>query len=204
MIDRSESEREATEATEAVSPSRLGRARTGQGGWTLMEMMVVTGLITILAAMAAPRYAAIALQMRTSAAASRILADLAFARAMAVRTGVHHYLNVSGGAGISYTVRRAANPPNIDPSTDPVVRTVDLSDKLPGVNFDLNGAGTDPYGNSVQAPTPGAPLVFDPRGLPTAAGTFFLASDDGHTSFAISVNGSGRTRLWRRTATGFE
>ena len=42
----------------------------GEGGWSLMEIMVVTGMIFILAGIAVPQYSQIARQMHVSAAAS--------------------------------------------------------------------------------------------------------------------------------------
>jgi Tfp pilus assembly protein FimT len=184
---------------------KAGRRRFGgEGGWTLMEVLVVTGMITVIAGIAVPQYAAMATQMRTTAAASRVLNDLSYARAMSQRTGVPHYVSIIGGSSLGYRVQREANPPVVAPGTDPVLRTIDLADQMPGVAFDLNGAGQDPYGNPVTTSTPLAPTVFSARGLPTAGGSYFVASGDGRAAYAISVNGSGRVRMWRRADGGWE
>lgn len=168
-----------------------------QSGWTLAELMIVTGIIVTFAGIAIPQYSALAGQMRTQAAAAQVLRDVNWARAMTQRTGVPHYLNVTGDPAMIYDVRRSASPPAIAPTTDPLLRRIDLTDKMPNVDFDLNGATLAPYGGSVTNATPGQ-LVFDTRGLPLTPAAFFVASADGKTQYAISVTGAGRTRLWRR------
>lgn len=168
-----------------------------QAGWTLAELMVVTGMIVALAGIAVPQYAALAGQMRTQAAAAQVMRDVNWARTMSLRTGVPHYVNVTGDPAMIYDVHRSANPPAIAPATDPVLRGIDLTDKMPNVDFDLNGVTVDPYGGAAATATPGQ-MVFNTRGLPTAPAAFYVASDDGSTQYAISVTGAGRTRLWRR------
>ncbi len=183
----------------------VGRAdgRSGpEAGWTLAELMVVCSIVAILAAIAVPHYVGVALQMRTQAASARVLGDVNFARLMSLRTGVPHYVNVTGDPDILYAVQRANDPTVIDPATDPVLRTIDLVAKMPGVRFDLAGETADPYGAGAVQATPGQ-LVFDGRGLPAAPAAFFLASEDGANAFVISVTGAGRTRLWRRTQEGW-
>lgn len=159
--------------------------------------MVVTGLIVALAGIAVPQYSQIALQMRTQAAAAQVMGDVNWTRNMSLRTGVPHYINVTGDPAMVYDVHRSANPPAIAPATDPVLRSIDLAARMPDVDFDLNGVTLDPYGGTVSTATPGQ-MVFNTRGLPTAPGAFFVASEDGATAYAISVTGAGRTRLWRR------
>jgi Tfp pilus assembly protein FimT len=177
--------------------SWLGRRLRDQGGWTLMEALVVCGMITVLAGIAVPQYATMAQHMRTGAAASQVLGDLAYARSMAQRTGVHHYLQATGGSGVSYQVKRCAAGPATGPA-DVTLRTVTLGDQMPGVSFDRAGAAADPYGAAVTTAIPTNPTVFDPRGLPVSGASYFVASQDGVASYAVSVNGSGRVRLWKR------
>jgi hypothetical protein len=136
--------------------------------------------------------------MRTSGAATQLLSDLNFAREMAQRTGVPHYVDATGGS-LNYTVKRAAAPPAIQPGTDPVVRQPRLGDRLPGVGFSLNGATADPYGTAVTTPAPTGPLVFNARGLPSTPAAFFVASTDGKYTHSVSVTGAGRIRVFTRT-----
>lgn len=183
----------------------VGRAKPRSGpeaGWTLAELMVVCAIVAIFAAIAVPHWTGVALQMRTQAASVRVLGDVNYARLMSLRTGVPHYLQVTGDPDILYAVQRANDPGAIDPATDPVLRTIDLVAKMPGVRFDRAGETADPYGAGVVQSTPGQ-LVFDGRGLPAAPAAFFLASEDGANAFVISVTGAGRTRLWRKTQEGW-
>lgn len=173
--------------------------RSREGGWTLLEMMVVCGLFSILGAIAVPQYSALAMQMRVSTASTQLLSDLSWAREMSMRTGVPHYVDVdSTRTGVNYRVKRTTGSGVVQSATDPVVRNSLLGSRLNGVSFALNGAGADPYGGAVTAPTPGR-VVFDARGLPSASGAFFLASDDGLVAKAISVTGAGRVRVWTRS-----
>ena len=164
-----------------------------------MEVLVSCTLMTILAAIAVPRYAQLALQMRTGAVATQILSDIAFARQQSERTGVIHYIDVSGGTGVNYTVKRSAAPPAIQPSTDPVVRSSQLGTRMPGVSFSTNGVTADPYGGTVSGATPATRMSFNARGLPNNAGSYFVASSDGQRAYAISVTGAGRVRLFMRS-----
>jgi Tfp pilus assembly protein FimT len=166
-----------------------------------MEVLVACSMIGILAAIAVPQYNAVALQMRTSAAATHLLSDLNFAREMAQRTGVPHYVDIPSGSGVNYTVKRFQNGAAAPQASDPVVRNQQLGNRLPGVTFSLNGATQDPYGTAVTTPTPPGRIVFSARGLPSAAGAYFVASSDGHYSHAVSVTGAGRIRLFSRTGT---
>jgi Tfp pilus assembly protein FimT len=172
-----------------------GRA-LDEGGWTLMELMVACSMFAILAGIAVPQYRAVALQMRTSAAANHVLSDLTFAREMAQRTGIPHYVDVTGT--IAYSVKREAAPPAVQPTIDPVVRQQTLDQRLQGVAFALNGATADPYGAAATAATPPGRIIFNARGLPNQPGAYFVASTNGAYSHAVAVTGAGRIRLWTR------
>lgn len=162
-------------------------------------MLVVCSLFSILAAIAVPQFSGLARQIRAGSASTRLLADLSWAREMALRTGVPHYVDVDPSApGVNWSVRRAGTPPSIQPGSDPVVRRSSLGTTLAGVGFALAGASTDPWGGPVSAPTPGR-MVFDSRGLPVASGSFFIATEDGANARAVSVTGAGRIRMFTRS-----
>lgn len=183
-------------------PNRPSAGR--EAGWTILEMMAICGLFSILGAIAVPQYSVLAMQMRVSSASTQVLSDLSWAREMSMRTGVPHYLDVdSSRAGVNYRVKRTAVPGVVQASTDPVVRSSLLGNRLSGVSFALNGATADPYGGAVSSPTPGR-VVFDARGLPSSSGAFFVASNDGRVAKAISVTGAGRVRVWTRSGGGWK
>lgn len=165
-----------------------------------MELMVVTSIIAILAAVAIPQFSAVALQMRTNAAANELLDDIQYARVMSQRTGVPHYINPNygGGSGVNYKVQREQNPGTIAPGGDPTLRTVNLGPKMAGVVFAQNGSTTDCFGGAAGTAVPAQQLVFNTRGLPTAASSYFVGSNDGRNVYVISVTGAGRARLCHR------
>ncbi|MEW6272530.1 MAG: GspH/FimT family pseudopilin, partial [Thermodesulfobacteriota bacterium] len=162
--------------------------------------MVVTRLIAILASVAVPQFSAVATQMRTQAVANQVLTDIQYARVMAQRTGVPHYIEVTGGAGVNYRVQRSAAPPAISPGTDPVVRSASLGATMQEVEFTMNGAATDCFGADATQATPSSQLVFNARGLPGGTASYFVGSSDGANSYVVSVTGAGRARLCRRVA----
>jgi Tfp pilus assembly protein FimT len=168
-----------------------------------METMVVTSIIAILTGIAIPQWSAVALQMRTNAAANHLLADVRYARVMAERTGVPHYISVTLGSGVTYRVQRSAAPPAIAPASDPVVRSASLGANMPGVSFTANGTSADCFGSVVAAATPSQPLVFNARGLPNGTASYFVGSDDGTNTYVIAVTGAGRVRLCRRVGGGW-
>ena len=181
-------------------PAQERRRRLGrEDGWTLMETLVVTTIMLVLTGIAVPQYSALATKMRASSAATQLLGDINYARVMSVRTGVPHYITVTGGAGVNYRIQRSAAPPAIVPGTDPVVRNEQLGNSLKNVVFSLAGATADPYGNAAGAATPAGQLSFDIRGLPSQAATYFIASADNRNSYAVSITGAGRARLWTKS-----
>lgn len=175
----------------------------GEGGWTLIEAMVVTGMIVILASIAVPQYSLLTRQMNASAAATQLLGNVQYARVQSLRTGVPHYLS-TGGGGVAYQVRRSAAPPALDPENDPVLRAVDLSASMPFIEFHANGAAQGPYGEVVGGGVPGEPLAFDARGLPTATAAYYVRSAEGSVAYAISITGAGRARVWRQAEGGWQ
>lgn len=176
--------------------------RLNEAGWTLMEVMVVTGMILILAGIAAPQYSQLTGQMRSSGAATQLLGNLQWARSMSLRTGVPHYLATNGAGAVVYQVRRSAAPPLLNPASDPILRQIDLSTSMPGIVFQANGAQNDPWGLPLSGPVPAQPLAFDGRGLPSGAGTFVVSTADGNFGYAVALTGAGRTRIFRQNDAG--
>jgi Tfp pilus assembly protein FimT len=191
-------------ANNQIKQQARGTLLRSEGGWSLMEVMVVTGMIVILAGIAAPQYSQIARQMRASAAASQLLGNLAYALAQSIRTGVRHYVSTSGETGVSYRVQRVGTSNVITPEEDSVLRAIDLRGSMPGVEFDLNGADTGPYGNAVAGAAPTTPIVFTARGMPIETGAYYVRTSEGSVAYAVSVTGAGRARLWRQTEGGWQ
>jgi prepilin-type N-terminal cleavage/methylation domain-containing protein len=72
--------------------------RVARGGFSLVEMMTVLVVFGIMAMMAMPTLEAVLAQVRTRGAASRVAADLAYARQVAARTGRRARLEIEPSA----------------------------------------------------------------------------------------------------------
>src|SRR6185436_19007970 len=94
----------------------------GDGGFTLVELVVVLCIMGVVAAIAAPRYGAAIARQRVDGAANRIASDLAYARSVARMT--------SSSVNVVFDPPhdRYAIPGAPDPITNgPGAYTVDLS-----------------------------------------------------------------------------
>ncbi len=89
--------------------STLGHLPTARPGFSLIELVMVMTIISILAAIAVPRYASALSRYRADAAARRIVTDLAYARELARTSSasvavevlkVSETLNILGAASI--------------------------------------------------------------------------------------------------------
>ena len=82
--------------------------RTNVGGFTLVELMVTLGVMAILVLVAAPGVRDALMNVRMSAQANDLMADLALARSHAVKTGIPVFLcpsaNQTTCGGTNWTV----------------------------------------------------------------------------------------------------
>ena len=81
----------------------MRRPSASHSGFSLVELMVVVGILAIIAGLAAPSFSAMVLNSRVRAGAEGVLTGLQFARAEAIRrnTNVSFVL----GSGTGWTVR---------------------------------------------------------------------------------------------------
>src|SRR5688500_10231700 len=90
-------------------------------GFSLFELLIVVSLFAIVAAMAVPRYASSVGRYRADAAARRVAADLALARAKARAASAARTVTFNAAAG-AYTI---SGMRHLDRASDPY--TVNLS-----------------------------------------------------------------------------
>jgi len=153
------------------------RARRGDAGLTLVEVMIVVTLVALVATVAIAVLTPAQQQMGVEQAARQIAADLSFARqdAMARREARAVVFRPSSGA---YVVRRDGVP-----IVHPIWRRayqVDIDRLSPGVDLTLSSVTF-----------PGDSVRFDVDGVPSAGGKVALQAHD--TTYEITVAaGSGR------------
>ncbi|HEX2187858.1 MAG TPA: GspH/FimT family pseudopilin [Longimicrobiaceae bacterium] len=145
----------------ATTPHR----RPSVAGFTLVELMAVLILIGIGVSMAAPRVTSMASRNKAEGAISRLGADMAYARILAVRWGRPTSLRFSA-SGTEYTV-------TVDTAgtASPNFRVV----KRVSIDRDFAGISLSP---------PAAQVSFTPRGMVTAGEGTFTA---GHGAVADSL-----------------
>ena len=140
------------------SPTSIRRPSTA--GFTLIELIAVLILLGIGAAMAAPRVNRMAMGTKTEGAASRLSADLAYARILAVRWGRPASVRFSTtGSEYTVTVDTAGSA-----SANYVhVKTVDIAREYAGVRLgspaarvSFNSRGMVAYGDGTFTATGGS------------------------------------------------
>jgi prepilin-type N-terminal cleavage/methylation domain-containing protein len=145
---------------------RLTKRR--QCAFTFVELVVVTLLMSILAAAAIPVFLDSLLHHRVESAARRLKADLELARNTARLTSATRSLTFTGA---SYTI---SNFQSLDNPNAPY--TVDLADapfELSTVTPDFSGAAT---------------VTFDGYGKPSSGGTVVLGCKD--QACTVTLNGT--------------
>lgn len=134
--------------------------KTRRAGFTLVELVIVVMIVGIVAAVAAPRYAATISRYRVEAAAKRIEIDLKLARRQAKIA--------SAGQSIQFdTVAHSYVLPGV-PHID-----------HPNLDYRVELAKT-PYDSSITLVNFGgdAELLFDGYGCPDSAGTVVVQSGE--------------------------
>lgn len=154
-----------------------------EAGVTLLELMVVVVLIGILALMSMPKLQAFLSLQRLTADANRLDLDIQWARTLAAKSSIRHYLVFSGRSWGIY--QESSSPRNLtfDGSTaEHLLKNDSLS---PGIQFGTSGFTALPSGPA--ATTGLASVAVAPGGFASGA-----ASDncvDGAASGAGTWNG---------------
>jgi prepilin-type N-terminal cleavage/methylation domain-containing protein len=150
----------------AARPQRQPRV-----GFSLIELSIVVVIMSILAAVALPRWSDSLHSFRAANAASRIAADLSLARSAAYSSSTSRTVTFDVSAGL-YTVE-GVTP--LNHSTGPYVVT--LAD--------------DPYRSrlvSVWGLTGQQSITFDGYGRPNTGGTIVIASGNLQKSIVVNAN----------------
>ncbi len=170
------------------------------GGYTLIELMVIVGVVTILGGIAAARVLSPVDHSRGYAAARYFAGRLGLARVQAVARGTAIGLRFDQEPrGITFSVFQDGNGngirnAEIQAGVDRLLEdSMALSDQFPGADIGL--APNSPATAAVQVGTSNL-LTFTPLGTATP-GTIHI-SDRAGTQWAVRVLGAtGRTRVLR-------
>lgn len=170
-------------------------------GYTLLELVFVTGVMVVIAAMAIPQAFASIERSRALAATRYLAGELALARTQAVgraATVALRFEIVNGG--VAYSVFKDGNgngvrAADISAGIDrQITGTAAVADLFPRVTI-ANGT-TDPPSPGVQLSGGSNLLSFTPTGTATAGSIYIRGAD--RTQYAIRILGAtGRTRLQR-------
>lgn len=138
-------------------------------GFTLIEILVVIGLIGLLAAIAMPRISQTLVRTNVTSSRGAVISAHGLARATAIQRGITSELVFSGNTLLVL-------------SENPVTRTVDTI----GAPNDLN----DRYGVTVT--TTRDTLTFDPNGIGVDGGATTVTVARGAYTESIRINAVGR------------
>ena len=126
---------------------RPRHAATGRGAaFSLVELLLVTAIIAVIAAMAVPRYGQSVARYRAQCAARRVAADLALARSSAKAASARRVVTFNAVAG-SYTISdvrhldHALQPYTITLADAPYHALIHYADfgGVPQAEFDMYG-----------------------------------------------------------------
>jgi prepilin-type N-terminal cleavage/methylation domain-containing protein len=137
-------------------------------GFTFIELVMVLVLISIMSAIALPKYASAMNRYRADAAARRIMADLNYARSLAIATSTTTTITFNCNAS-TYQIAGATDPDH-------------------GGTFSVTLSG-DPYLSSLSsaAAVSGVfTLSFNGYGIPTSTPSIVVTSGD--SSRTVTVN----------------
>lgn len=146
----------------------LARVRNN-GGFTLIELIVVLMLMGIVAALAEPSMTEYLNRSRTRRALDRITGDILMTRMLAVRSGQAAVLEMTGPS--TYRIWVDGDPAD-------TVKTVSLSSDYAGV--------------TVQPPTADGRLTFNGRGLLVDPGTGQMIARLGRGADTLKITAAGR------------
>lgn len=159
-------------------------------GFTMVEIMVVIGILAIILAIAVPNFAAMQRKTRIRAGAQEIAQDFRFTRERALAIGSHYNI-ITTADRKSYKII----DPNGDTTTYKLGSTTGGDLKFGSTVMGAGvpeGSGAIP-GNGWDFPLTGT-LTFEPRGRASNGAAYIT---DGKETFAVGVNPLGKIRIYK-------
>lgn len=149
------------------------RARVSNCGFNLLELVLVSAIVAIFAAMAIPRYGSASSRYRLDLAARRVAADLRLAQ-MCAKTSSSSCTMVFNAATEQYTIMNLPAPDGLSGSYQVALLAEPYKAELLSVNFN----------DSSQ-------VVFNGWGLPDSGGTVTVAAGSQQKTITVD-SGTGR------------
>jgi prepilin-type N-terminal cleavage/methylation domain-containing protein len=162
--------------------------RRYETGFTLIEVMVVIGIIAILAGAAIPGFSAWLPRYRLKSAVQDLYSNMQLAKMNAVRTGQNSIITFNPGSG-TYTKADGT--------------LVTLSDYGSGIEYGrgnaTQGVGGEPFGDFVTYVTPDNVASFNSRGMGNNVGNgyVYFTVRDKDLAYAVGSLSSGVVFLRR-------
>lgn len=153
------------------------RPLRSRSGFTLVELLTVLTLLLLLVSIAAPSFRELAAKVRARGALDQVAADVAYARMLAVREGVHATLRFtresSGCSSQSYSLVVMTTPSRTAKRT--------VLDPGPGACLDLGTVDS---------------ISFNSRGLPATVNNRKVFVRRAGTADSLTISVLGRVFRW--------
>lgn len=165
------------------------RTKTGQKGFSLVEVMIVMAIVGILAAVAVPMITASLPRYHLRAEARELLINFKKAKMEAVKSNRDVVIVFSGEGTQNGSYQVYVNVDKITPRTFNSPPDIQLVNQPLRANVELE-LGTNPF-------TAANPAGFNSRGLPLgiANQNVKLKTSDGSRPYTLTVSSAGNVRL---------
>jgi type IV fimbrial biogenesis protein FimT len=182
-------------------------------GFTLTELMVAVGVLSILTSIAVPSYNFCLLKLRVNDAAREVFAEFQLAKMRAVSEN-NDYVVVFDTSGNTYSIYddddNDFSAAGVE--SDELVNTVVIHNRHPGIEYGYV-PGNSPSGSAItrEVTFSGSPprVTFSPTGLANKNGSVYLmpAADSSggrkDRQRVITVLKTGRVRLYRHSGSSW-
>lgn len=184
------------------------KSRKVCSGFTLIEMLMTSVIIGILASVAIPGFSVWLPDYRLKRAARDVFSNLQLAKMQAIRANGRYAVAFNPGAG-SYDVVNCGSDDTYGTVDDVTEKTVSLADYGSGVVYGNGSAtktvpGTTAWGDFVTYPSPVNVATFNSRGIGT--GGYVYLANERDRAYAVGTQTSGviLLRKWNDTLVDWE